>query len=297
MVPSSAPAARPVAAYVPLPSDPVPDASGMPPYERRRGLSRDPLLAAVAMQLGGEALSPVRTRLVRPGDVLAAAGEPPTAVYAVLSGRLGLYDQVPRADGKRSRSRLCELLGPGRRARETELLSDRREPPQTTIVAMSIGVVAVVDGDLFRSWCVRPDVAVIVLREMARDTGALEQRREHWADLDVPGRLAALLLELYRECWAPAQVPGREGGGDLWAITGPAAAGRGVLVPHELSQTDLGDLIGARRETVNRAGRQLEADGLIVAGPRGTTLLDIAALRRRAGAGPGARRVAERAVS
>jgi CRP-like cAMP-binding protein len=245
------------------------------------------------MLLGGEALAPVRTRLLRPGDVLAAAGEPPRAVFAVLSGRLGVFDRVPRADGKRSRPRLCELLGPGRRAREAELLSARREPPATDVVAMTVGVVAVIDGAVFRDWCTRPDVALIVLRELAHDAGALEQRRERWTELDVAGRLAALLLELHNDQWSG------DGPRDLWAITGPAAgrAPGGIVVPHGLSQTDLGDLIGARRETVNRAGRQLEAEKLIIAGPRGTTLLDVASLRRRAGLAPDGRAVVERAVS
>ena len=52
---------------------------------RRRGLARDPFLARVAVMLGGEALAPVRTRLTRPGDVLAEPGRTLPAVYGILS--------------------------------------------------------------------------------------------------------------------------------------------------------------------------------------------------------------------
>ena len=71
----------------------------------------------------------------------------------------------------------------------------------------------------------------------------------------------------------------------------------GVVVPHGLSQTELADLIGARRETVNRAARQLEDEGLIVAGPRGTTLLDLAGLADRAGLPTAEAKQDDRAVS
>src|SRR5579859_6615870 len=77
---------------------------------RRRGLARDPFLALVAVMLGGESLAPVRTRLMKPGDVLIAPGEPMTTLYAVLSGRLGVFQTGPiDAPG---RPRLRELLGP-----------------------------------------------------------------------------------------------------------------------------------------------------------------------------------------
>src|ERR1700761_1203657 len=81
---------------------------------RRRGLARDPLLALVAVRLGGESLASVRTRLMKPGDVLIPRGEPLTTLYAVLSGRLGVFRTGPvSAPG---RPRLRELVGPGQRA-------------------------------------------------------------------------------------------------------------------------------------------------------------------------------------
>ncbi len=273
MVPTSGAAFTATPAFTS--SRPGSSPAGPVPPDRRRGLPRDPLLAAVAMLLGGEALAPVRTRLVRPGDVLAAAGEPVRAVYAVLSGKVGVYDLVPRS-ATRIRQRLREVLVPGQRAREWELLSDSAEAPDTSVVALTSGLVAVIDGDLLRDWCSHPEVTMIVLRELARDTRELERRCERWTDLDVPGRLAALLLELNGASWTP---------------------GGTVLVAHGLSQTDLADLIGARRETVNRAGRQLEAEGLIAAGPRSTTLLDLLALAERAGRPAAVRSPSERAVS
>ena len=60
-----------------------------------------------------------------------------------------------------------------------------------------------------------------------------------------------------------------------------------LRVAHGLSQSQLGDLIGARRETVNRANRALAAEGLVGDGPRGTELRDVKGLAARAGRTPG----------
>jgi CRP-like cAMP-binding protein len=267
---------------VPCESSPVAALAG------RLGLARDPLLAAVAGLLGGEALSPVRTRLVRRGDVLAAAHEPVTAVYAVLSGRLGVFRpddagvaDVPGVPGG-GRPRLHEVLGPGQRAREADLLSACKGPPGGAWVQCLTGsVVAVIDAGLFRHWCARPDIAMLVAREIAEQTLAVQQRGAAWAELDVAARLVAVLLELHERFGSVRSAGGRTFG----------------VISHGLSQAELGDLIGARRETVNRATRTLEAEGLLMRGGRGAALFDLPALAARAGCNQQDQRVDSRAVS
>ncbi|HEX4018984.1 MAG TPA: Crp/Fnr family transcriptional regulator [Frankiaceae bacterium] len=236
---------------------------------RRRGLARDPFLAVVAVMLGGEALAPVRTRLIKPGDVLAEPGEPLRYVYAVLSGRLGLLQRGPGAGS--GRPRLREVLGAGQRAGEVHLLSDRRAPSDFRLQCLTSGLVAVIDADLYGSWCRRPEVVLPALRELTEQARARERLRLSWLELDVTARLAALLLDLHE----------RFGDG----------------LTEGLSQTQLGDLIGARRETVNRAGRKLLAEGLIHDGPRGIELRDVQGLAARAGRSVGAELQEERAVS
>jgi CRP/FNR family cyclic AMP-dependent transcriptional regulator len=253
------------------------------PTGRRRGLSRDPLLAAVAVSLGGEALSDVRTRLVRRGDVLAAPGVPATTVYAVLSGRVGIF-QIPQlapTTGYPAQPRLREVLGPGQRACEADVLVGTNQPTGTTVRCLTSGVVAVISAASLRRWCTDPDVGVLVMASLAQDTLTLERRRARWGQLDVAARLAALLLELY-ERYGSA----RSDGGRTVAV-----------VPHGLSQAHLGDLVGARRETVNRVMRALEAEGLLKIGGRGISLYDVPGLAAKAGRGPEGEATDRRAVS
>jgi CRP/FNR family cyclic AMP-dependent transcriptional regulator len=226
------------------------------------GLVRDPFLAIVAVMLGGEALAPVRTRLVRDGDVLVNAGERVRTVYAVLSGRVGIYQPV-----QGDRPRLREVVGPGQRVGEAHVLAAPLAPADVKAECLSPGRVAIIDADLYWSWCRRPEVALPVLRDLAEQARARERLRSSWLELDVAARIAALLLDLH-ERFGEERVEG---------------ARSVAVVAHGLSQSQLGDLVGARRETANRAVRALVAEGLIADGPRGSVLRDVAGLAARAG--------------
>jgi CRP-like cAMP-binding protein len=235
---------------------------------RRRGLARDPFLALVAITLGGEALAPVRTRLMKPGDLLLASGEPMTSLYAVLSGRLGVLQTGPIA--LPGRPRLREVLGPGQRAGEEQVLADRWAPADFTLQCLTAGLVAVIDADLYCGWCGRVEVALNVMRDLTEQARSRERLRSSWLELDVTARLAALLLDLHERFGGP--LPG-------------------------LSQAQIGDLIGARRETVNRVTRTLTDEGLIRTGPRGTELCDVKGLEDRAGRTIAGQPAMRRAVS
>jgi CRP-like cAMP-binding protein len=78
--------------------------------------------------------------------------------------------------------------------------------------------------------------------------------------LDLPGRLAKLLL----------QLAGQHGG-----------AGRSVL-DRGLTQSDLAAMIGASRPAVNRALQSLAARGYLTVQGQAIKLRDIEGLRRRA---------------
>jgi CRP/FNR family transcriptional regulator len=76
--------------------------------------------------------------------------------------------------------------------------------------------------------------------------------------LPLPGRVAKQLLELDE-------------------------AGQRSRAPHQrITQTELAQMVGATRQSVNQALRTLEARGLIRMGPQGIKILDHAGLRRRA---------------
>jgi len=94
------------------------------------------------------------------------------------------------------------------------------------------------------------------VRRASRDVGEL-----HF--LDVRGRLASRLTSLAREA-------------------DPLSGGQVRLDPR-FSQTDLAAMVGATRQSVNRALAGLERDGLIRVDGRQITVVDVAALESRGG--------------
>jgi CRP-like cAMP-binding protein len=105
-------------------------------------------------------------------------------------------------------------------------------------------------------------MAVALLASLAR---RLRRTNEAMADLvfsDVPGRVAKALLEL-----------GTKFGEDT---------PQGLLVSHDLTQEELAQLVGASRETVNKALADFSQRGWIHIEQRQVTLLDVPRLEQRA---------------
>ena len=108
----------------------------------------------------------------------------------------------------------------------------------------------------------RPEVAAGLLRQLA---GRLRRTSETAADLvftDVPGRVAKALLDLSQRFGS--------------------AAPDGLVVHHDLTQEELAQLVGASRETVNKALADFVARGWIKLEQKSVTLTDVERLRHRA---------------
>jgi len=80
---------------------------------------------------------------------------------------------------------------------------------------------------------------------------------------DVPGRVAKALLDLAARFGVPAED--------------------GLRVTHDLTQEELAQLVGASRETVNKALADFAARGFLRLEGRAVVILDVARLTRRAG--------------
>jgi CRP-like cAMP-binding protein len=80
-----------------------------------------------------------------------------------------------------------------------------------------------------------PSIAVELLTVLARRLRRLSQRSEDAAFLDVPSRLARSLLDLARRFGERQRAPSS-----------------GIYIALKLSQQELGDLVGATRESVNK---------------------------------------------
>ena len=108
----------------------------------------------------------------------------------------------------------------------------------------------------------RPVVARGLLAQLA---GRLRKANDVVADLvfsDVPGRVAKALLDL----------------ADRFGRT----ADDGVHVHHDLTQEELAQLVGASRETVNKALADFASRGWLRLEPRSVVIMDVERLGRRA---------------
>ena len=108
----------------------------------------------------------------------------------------------------------------------------------------------------------RPEVAKALLAALAK---RLRRTNEHLADLvftDVPGRVAKALLDLAERFGRPVD--------------------NGIMVSHDLTQEELAQLVGASRETVNKALADFATRGWLKLEARAVLLLDVDRLRRRA---------------
>jgi CRP-like cAMP-binding protein len=215
-----------------------------------------PLFAAIdpdAAKALFVSLAPVR--LTR-GHAVFHEGEPGDRLYVIGSGKVKL--------GRRSndgRENLLSILGPGEMFGELSLF----DPGPRTASA-----VAVTDAMLYElshaeliGWLEQyPAVAKHLLEALAR---RLRRTNEALADLvfsDVPGRVAKALLDLSTRFGQPAED--------------------GLRVAHDLTQEELAQLVGASRETVNKALADFAARGWVRREGRAIVLLDLDRLEKRA---------------
>jgi CRP-like cAMP-binding protein len=199
--------------------------------------------------------SMVEVRLAK-GDVLFTEGEPGEKLFLIESGKIKLGHTAP--DGRES---LIAVLGAGEMLGELSLFDPG--PRTATAVAVTQTKVLAMGHEALLPWLVgRPDLAVSLLAALAR---RLRRTNEAMADLvfsDVPGRVAKALL-------------------DLGSKFGEESA-EGLLVHHELTQEELAQLVGASRETVNKALADFSQRGWIRIEQRSVILLDVERLERRA---------------
>lgn len=219
-------------------------------------LSRAPLFEALDDE-GSRALRSCmrEVRLTR-GQTLFAEGDDGDRLYVVLDGKMKLTRTAP--DG---RENLLSVLGPGEMFGELSLFDPR--PRTASAIAVTECRLAALAHDELRPWLDKsPQVGVTLLRALAR---RLRRANDVMADLvftDVPGRVAKALLDL-------AERFGKQ-------------ADDGLHVHHDLTQEELAQLVGASRETVNKALADFAGRGWMRIEARSVVILDIDRLKRRA---------------
>ena len=176
-------------------------------------------------------------------------------LYVVLDGKIKLTRAA--ADG---RENLLSVLGPGEMFGELSLFDPR--PRTASAVAVTDSRLGALAHDDLRSWLTgRPDVALHLLQALAQ---RLRRANDVMADLvftDVPGRVAKALLDLADRFGEPRDD--------------------GLQVNHDLTQEELAQLVGASRETVNRALADFAARGWLQLSAKSVLLIDPERLRKR----------------
>jgi CRP/FNR family transcriptional regulator len=219
-------------------------------------LATVPLLAALEEDVAEIVASALTTRAVVRGHVVFSEGDTGDRLFIVLDGKVKISRAA--ADG---RENLLTVLGPGEMFGELSLFDPGSRTATATAVTES--TLASLDHDDLRPLMFdQPAVAVQLLRALAQ---RLRRTNEAMADLvfsDVPGRVAKALLDLAEKF-----------GDD---------ENDGVRVRHDLTQEELAQLVGASRETVNKALSDFANRGWLRLEGRTVLLLDKERLARRA---------------
>ena len=217
---------------------------------------RAPLFATLDDADAAEVMATMTPVRMERGDVLFNEGDQGDRLYVITEGKIKLGRSS--TDG---RENLLAILGPSEMLGELSLFDPGARTTTATAVA-GTDLVGLGHAELTEFVSTRPEVAVKLLGSIAR---RLRRTNEALGDLvftDVPGRVAKALLDL-------ASRFGRQVDG-------------GVLVAHDLTQEELAQLVGASRETVNKALADFAGRGWLKLEARAVTLLDVERLQRRA---------------
>jgi CRP-like cAMP-binding protein len=193
---------------------------------------------------------------VAKGDVVFAEGDQGDRLYVVLEGKVKLGHAS--ADG---RENLLGVLGPGEMFGELSLFDP--VPRTATATALTDCTLMGLGNADLDAWLEgRPALAKELLKALAQ---RLRRTNEALGDLvfaDVPGRVAKALTDL----------------SERFGV----ATDEGIHVTHDLTQEELAQLVGASRETVNKALADFAARGWLRLEQRGVFILDSERLARRA---------------
>ncbi|MFH1144900.1 MAG: Crp/Fnr family transcriptional regulator [Candidatus Eisenbacteria bacterium] len=172
-----------------------------------------------------------------PGQAIFQQGQPPFAIYCLVSGAAKVYKS---AEG--GRRVLIRVLGPGEMLGYRAVLAD--EPYAATAEAIKPTTACVITREnLFELLRCSPDLGRRLLAKVARELRISEEQLLTFATDPARRRLARLLLLLLKS----ADVPLRTGS----------------LVPRDYLRTEMAQMIGTAPETLSRALRLLARQGIL----------------------------------
>lgn len=211
-------------------------------------------------EVSPEVLSVLAARAVhrryRRSSVIFVQGDHGSSCYAILSGSVRICTYT--ADGREA---VLAVLGEGDVFGELALFDEA--PRSADAIANEAAELLCLDErDVHRAIADHPELAASLLRILGRRLRLANDAFQEVAFFDVPGRVAKRLADL--------------------AATHGVAADGGILIDVSLSQESLANMVGATRESVNKALAALGKRGLVERRGRRYLLPDVEALRGRA---------------
>ena len=190
------------------------------------------------------------------GSTIFDEGEPGDRLYIIISGKVKLARHS--VDG---RENLLTVMGPSDMFGELSIFDPG--PRTSSAICVTEVTAATMDSGMLQQWITEhPEIPQQLLRVLAR---RLRRTNNSLADLiftDVPGRVAKALLQL-------ANRFGTQEGGAL-------------RVHHDLTQEEIAQLVGASRETVNKALAEFAHRGWIRLEGKSVLISDTERLAKRA---------------
>ena len=185
------------------------------------------------------------------GSVILFEDDPGDSLFVVREGRVKVV-----LIGEDGREVILGVLGVGEYFGELSLIDDR--PRSAHVIAMEDSNLLVLRREDFRNRVESsPRVAWSLLTELSRRLRRADDKIGGLVLLDVPGRIARLLLDLAEESGANA-------------------------IEKTLTHQTIAQMIGASRETVSRAMKDFQDAGWITVERRRIAIADRAALEQRA---------------
>src|SRR5512143_452458 len=214
-------------------------------------LATIPLFATLERDAFQEFAAITREKTYPKGSVILFEDDPGDSLFVVRQGRVKVV-----LVGEDGREVILGVLGVSEHFGELSLIDDR--PRSAHVIAMEDSHLLVLRREDFRKRVESsPAVAWSLLTELSRRLRRADEKIGGLVLLDVPGRIARLLLDLATE------------------------AGSSTIAKPLTHQT-IAQMIGASRETVSRAMKDFQDANWVTVERRRITISDRVALEQRA---------------
>ena len=224
--------------------------------DRKAALAKTSLFGDLPAPALAELSERAVPRKYRKGSVIFVQGEPGERCFVIADGTVTI--SAYHHDGREA---VLAVLGPGDVLGELALFE--QSPRSADATALEDSELLSIDAtSLNQVIHAHPDIAIALLTVLGV---RLRQSNEAFQDIaffDVPGRVARRLADL-------ADAHGVD-------------VGEGTLIDISLSQESLAQMVGATRESVNKALALLKRRGLVARTGRRYVVSDVGRLRERA---------------